>query len=143
MLVDKRVAIHKEGTFSQRKARRLGRKITTSLKEDCKERAQKAGMAIMMEHDEGNIKEAWWLLYAFKALTGKRISANKEPILLPDEAPPDEEIGAMVKTLQNRRTDSGTMIRAEDLKNWHTRVEMEEKMQKEGTEELKGTRLEH
>ena len=97
----------------------------------------------MKGHDAGNIKEAWWLLYAFKALTGKRIPANKEPILLPDEAPADEEIGVMVKTLQNGRTGSGTMIQAKDLKNGLTRVETEEKAQKEGTEELEGTRLEH
>ena len=42
-LVDKRTAIRKEGNLSQRKARRLSRKITTSLKEGSKKRTQKRG----------------------------------------------------------------------------------------------------
>ena len=164
-LIDERAARRKEGNLTQREARRLGRKIAAALKEDRKERARKAGEAIMMELKDGNVKEAWrilkgWFreaggttvkrcyasmehqtvereaLYDFQAPPGEHIPRNREPVHLPDEAPSDAEIRAAVKNLKNGRTGGGTMMRAEDLKGWLRRMEAEEKAQKEGAEGL-------
>ena len=54
----------KEETLTQCEARRLGKRIAPSLKEDCKERARKARKAIMVELANGNTKKAWRLLKA-------------------------------------------------------------------------------
>ena len=62
LLVDQRAAMRKEGILTQREARRLGRKIAAALKEDRKERARRAGEAIMAELEAGNVKEAWRIL---------------------------------------------------------------------------------
>ena len=166
-LVDRRAVMRKEGTLTQLKARKLGRLISAFLKEDRKERARKAGEAIMLRLKAGDVKEAWQILkswhreaggttvkpcyasmekqtveredlYGYKASTGEHIPANRDPALLPDEAPSDAEIRAAVKNLRNGRTGGGTRMRAEDIKSWMARAEAEEKAQKEGTKGLKG-----
>ena len=119
---------------------------------DRQERARKVGKAIMMELLAGNIKEAWRILkawhreaggaatkpchasmkrqtveredlYGYQASPGEHIPSNRDPTLLPDEAPPDAEIRTAVKTLRNGRTDGGSMMRAEHLKAWLRRAE--------------------
>ena len=140
-LVDRRVELRKAVKLIQHESCRLARVIKTSLKLDRQERARKAGKAIMMELLGGNIKEAWRILkawhweaggtttkpyhasmerrsvereelYIFKASLGEHIPANRNPILLPDEAPEDAEIRAAVKALHNRRTGGGSMMQA-------------------------------
>ena len=154
-MVDGWAAMRKEGTFTQREARMLGRRIAVSLKEDCKERARKTGEIITLDLGVVNVKEAWRLLkawhreagkktirpcyvlmerqteerddlYGFQASPGEHIPANRDHILLPDEAPLDREIKAAVKTLRNWRMGGGTMMRAEDMKVWLVRAKEEE-----------------
>ena len=78
-------------------------------------------------------------LYDFQASPGEHIPSNRDPTLLPDEAPPDEEVRSAVKALCNGRTDGASMMRAEHLKAWLRRAEEEEEeAEREGTEGLEG-----
>ena len=164
-LVDRQAELWKAGTLTQHESRRLTRAIKTSLKLNHQERAWKAGKAIMMELLADNIKEAWRILndwyqkedgaatkpchvsmerqtvereglYNFQASPGEHIPANRDPILLPDAAPPDAEIRAAVKALCNGQTVSSSMMRAEDFKGWLRRAE--EEVEAAGIERLKG-----
>ena len=118
---------------------------------DRQERERKAVKAIMIALLRGNIKEAWCILkawdheagstttkpyhaymerqtvegdnlYDFKASPGEHIPANRDPILLPHEVPPEAEIRAAVKALRNGRTDGGSMMQEENLKSWLRRA---------------------
>ena len=48
----------------------------------------------------------------------------------------DKEIKVAVKTLGNGRTDGGTMMRVEDVKDWLGQAEAEEEIEKEGADGL-------
>ena len=154
-LVEKRAELRKAGRLTQREARRLAHVICASLKLDRQERAWKVGEAIMMELLAGNIKEAWRILkawhrdaggaatkpcyasmerqtverenfYAYQALPGEHIPSNRDPVPLPDKAPPDADIRTTVKVLRNGRTGAESRMRAEHLKAWLPRAEEEE-----------------
>ena len=161
-MLGKRATMRNEGTLTQREVRRLGRRIAASLKEDCKEQAWKAGEAIILELGAGNTKEAWRLLkawhreaggmtirpcyasmkrqteeredlYGFQVSPGEHMPINRDPILLPNKAPPDADIRAAVKRLRNGRTGGGTMMRTEDIKAWLARTKEEEEAEGEAT----------
>jgi hypothetical protein len=166
-LVDQRAAMRKEGTLGRREAQYLGRKIKASIKEDRKHRAKRAGEAIMAALEEGDWREAWRILgawhrvaggfaakpcyatmekqmegredlYGYKSSPGEHIPANRDRAHLQDEAPPDGELRAAVKTLRNGRSGGGTNMRAEDLKRWLERAKAEEEAKRAGTEGLQG-----
>ena len=125
-LVDRKAEPRKAGWLTQREVHWLARAIRALLKLDRQERARKTGKAIMMELLTGNIKEAWRILkawrreaggaatkpwyasmerqtveredlYAYQASPGEHIPFNRDPVPLPDEAPPDAEIRMAVK----------------------------------------------
>ena len=61
-----------------------------------------------------------------QVLPGEHISANRDPILLPDKVLLNAEIKAAVKTLCNGQTGGSTMMQAEDIKALLARTEQEE-----------------
>ena len=58
-LIDRRAALRKYGSLTQRVERQLGRRIKQSLKSDRQERARKAGVEITDHLSNGELKDAW------------------------------------------------------------------------------------
>ena len=71
-------------------------------------------------------------LYGYKSSPGERILTNRDRSHLQDDAPPDEEIRAAVKTLWKGRSGGDTNMRAEDLKRWLGQMEAEEEAERDG-----------
>ena len=65
-------------------------------------------------------------LCGFQAPPGEHIPSNRDPVPLPDKAPPDADIRTTVKVLRNGRTGAESRMRAEHLKAWLPRAEEEE-----------------
>ena len=58
LLIDQRISLLRECRLSQMEGRTLGRAIWAALKQDCRERARKAGEKLMMHLEKGKIGEA-------------------------------------------------------------------------------------
>jgi hypothetical protein len=131
-VVDYRALLRRKGMLSQTAARNFGRKIKAGLKADCLKRA--ATMASNVEGClvAGEYIEAWQYLKGWyrsaedrapkpcpetlAAQTEERIQLYTAPV--PDAAPMDSELRAVVGQLHNGRAAGATGLKAEHIKEW-------------------------
>ena len=130
--MNQRAAMKKEETLGKRKAQLLAQRIKTSIKKDCKLRTRQMGKAAVATLEAGNPREArrivqaWHReaggyaakpcystvekqmegredLHGYTSSPGENILANRDRAHLQNEAPSDEEIRMVVKTLRKDR----------------------------------------
>ena len=132
-LIDERATLRKEGNLTQAEGRRLTRRIHKSLNDDRRERALRAGHAIMAALRDGDWRKGYgtlraWTkecdpassrpcydtledqtrervkLYARRAPPGDRIPSRAERTPLTDTPPTDEELRLAAKKSNNGRS---------------------------------------
>ena len=65
-------------------------------------------------------------LYARQPSPGDPIPINVEPSYVRDDKPGDTKIRATVQKLSNGRAGGASKMRADDLKEWHRGIPLEE-----------------
>ena len=167
-MVDQRAEMRKQGRLMQAEGRRLTRRIHKAFSEDWKERARKAGEAIMLALLDGDARKAYGTLRAWhkecdpaaskpcydtledqtrervelyrkRAPPGDRIPSRAERPPLSDTPPTDEELRLAAKKANNGRSGGASKMQLEDLKKWLRGAGDEEWAQKKDKEGYEGT----
>jgi hypothetical protein len=146
-VVDYRTMLRRKGMLSQAAVHNLGRKIRVCLKADCLQRAATTALNVKGCLAAGEYIEAWrylkgWYcsakdrapkpcpetlakqteeriqLYTAVPPPGWEMRFNVDPSDVPDAAPTDSELRAVVGSLCNGRAAGATGMRAKLLKEW-------------------------
>ncbi len=160
-VVDYRAMLRRKGMLSQAAARNLGRKIKACLKADCLMRAATTASNVKGCLAAGEYIEAWCYLkgryrsaedqapkpcpetlakqteeriqlYTAAPPPGWAMRFIVDPSDVPDAAPMDSELRAVVGNLRNGRAAGVTGMKAEHLKEWL--ADMKHKEAEDGVE---------
>ncbi|EJK60561.1 hypothetical protein THAOC_19061 [Thalassiosira oceanica] len=135
-LVDNRARLRRNGSLTGRVSRQLGRRIGSSLQQDRKERARRAGAAIEAALADSDLQLGWDKAKRCETLfegppPGDPIPIDVSRFDVRDDEPDDEEIREVVRArLKNGRASGASQLCAEDVKGWLRGMEDEEDPEK-------------